>query len=121
MLLSVRVRDYAWERIGRDIEGSVGLWTDIARRVEPEMAAPPATLLAFAAWRNGDGAVASIALDRALKADPTYPMARLLGDALDNGVPPGPWLDVSPPRRSAQSVRRHRGRQRRLRVVPRPA
>jgi hypothetical protein len=121
MLLGVRARDYAWERIGRDVEGSVALWTDVVRRVEPELAAPPATLLAFAAWRNGDGAVASIALDRALEADPTYPMARLLGDALDNGIPPGRWLDVSPTRRSAGSVRRHRGRQGRLRVVPRSA
>jgi Domain of unknown function (DUF4192) len=120
VLISVRVRDYAWERIGRDIEGSVALWTDVVRRVEPELAAPPATLLAFAAWRNGDGAVAAIALDRALDADSSYPMARLLGDALDNGIAPGAWLDVpSPSPRSARPLRRHRGRQRRTRVVPR--
>ena len=33
----------------------------------------PATLLAFAAWRNGDGAVASIALDRAVACRSALP------------------------------------------------
>ena len=61
------------------------------------LVAAPATLLAFAAWRNGGGAIASIALDRALDADPAYPMARLLPDAIDNGLAPSAWLDVPHP------------------------
>jgi hypothetical protein len=118
LLVNVPVRDYAWERVDQNVEGSVDLWTEIVRRVEPELAAAPATLLAFAAWRSGDGAVASIALDRALDADPSYPMARLLGDALDNGLAPGAWLDV-PPRRTSRGVRRRRRRvQRQIRAVP---
>lgn len=122
LLVSVPVRDYAWERVDRDVEGSVDLWTDIVRRAEPDLVAAPATLLAFAAWRNGGGAIASIALDRALDADPAYPMARLLLDAIDNGLAPSAWLDVPPPG-SPRPVRRrrpgrHGQRSRRARVVP---
>ncbi|HEY9482908.1 MAG TPA: DUF4192 domain-containing protein, partial [Micromonosporaceae bacterium] len=61
LLVSVPVRDYAWERVDRNVEGSLDLWTDIVRRAEPDLVAAPATLLAFAAWRNGGGAIASIA------------------------------------------------------------
>jgi hypothetical protein len=122
LLVSVPVRDYAWERVDRDIEGSIDLWTDIVRRIEPDLVAAPATLLAFAAWRNGGGAIASIALDRALDADPAYPMARLLLDAIDNGLAPSAWLDVPPPG-SMRTVRRrrqgrHGQRSGRVRVVP---
>ncbi|HKE65034.1 MAG TPA: DUF4192 domain-containing protein, partial [Micromonosporaceae bacterium] len=126
LLLSVPVRDYAWERVGRDVDGSVALWSDVVRRVDPELAAGPATLLAYAAWRRGDGAIASIALDRAMDADPTYSLARLLADAIDHGIPPGPWLDVPAATESADraaAVRPHRRRrrarrQRQVRVVP---
>jgi Domain of unknown function (DUF4192) len=121
LLVNVPVRDYAWERVDRNVAGSVDLWTDIVRRVEPDLVAAPATLLAFAAWRNGGGAIASIALDRALDADPAYPMARLLLDAIDNGLAPSAWLDVSPPD-SPRPVRRRPGRHgpkpRRARAVP---
>jgi hypothetical protein len=122
LLIHVPVRDYAWERIDRDVAGSVDLWTDIVRRVEPDLVAAPATLLAYAAWRNGGGAVASIALDRALDADPAYPMARLLLDAIDNGLAPSAWLDVPPPGSARPMRRRQQGRRgqasRRARAVP---
>jgi hypothetical protein len=121
LLVSVPVRDYAWERVDRDVAGSVELWTDIVRRVEPDLVTAPATLLAFAAWRSGGGAIATIALDRALDNDPAYPMARLLLDAIDNGLAPSAWLDVPPPD-SPRPVRRRRGRHgqksRRIRAVP---
>jgi hypothetical protein len=48
----------------------------------------PAALLAFTAWQCGDGALANIALERALAANPRYSMALLLRDILDAGVPP---------------------------------
>jgi hypothetical protein len=122
LLVNIPVRDYAWDQVGRDVEGSVGLWTDIVRRVERDLAAAPATLLAFAAWRNGDGAIASIALDRALDADPDYSMAQLLLHGLDNGLPPSAWLDGPPPdspRPAGRRRPRSRGRRpRRVRVVP---
>ena len=53
--------------------------------------APAATLLAFAAWLSGDGALAWCALDRARTADPDYSMAALVERALTCAVPPSSW------------------------------
>ena len=61
------------------------------RRAPLEVLAPPATLLAFAAWLAGDGALAWCALDRAREADPDYSMAALVERALTCAVPPSTW------------------------------
>jgi hypothetical protein len=94
LLINTVVRDYAWERVTDDITLHIELWTDIMRRVQPELVAAPATLLAFSAWRNGGGAIASIALERALTADPGYPMAKLLGTAFETGLSPNEYMRV---------------------------
>jgi Domain of unknown function (DUF4192) len=44
--------------------------------------------LAWAAFASGDGALASVALERALTADPGHSLAGLLATALDSGVTP---------------------------------
>ena len=54
------------------------LWSDLTRLARPGYVAAPASLLAFVAWQAGDGALANVALDRALADDPRYSMARLL-------------------------------------------
>jgi hypothetical protein len=60
-----------------------------AVRVSPiDCVAPVATVLALAAYLDGDGALANIALDRALAAEPRYPMALLLLEALSRGAHP---------------------------------
>jgi hypothetical protein len=94
------VRDHAWESIGGDLGTHISLWTEVVRRTEPELPTgegrslivAPATLLSFAAWRAGEGALASIALSRALDADPDYPMAQLMHDVLAGGLSPAEWL-----------------------------
>ncbi len=88
MLANIEVRDHAWERVAENTALHVMLWTDVLRRSEPELVAPPATLLAFAAWRDGGGAIATLALDRALAADPHYRMARYLAHAFEHGLSP---------------------------------
>jgi hypothetical protein len=89
VLRDLRVRDDAWSRMdpGRR-EMYLRLWTDLTRRARPGYVAPAASLLAFAAWQCGNGALANIALDRALADDPGYSMARLLRQVIDAGVPP---------------------------------
>ena len=47
-----------------------------------------AFLLAFVAWQSGDGALANVALDRALADDPRYSMALLLRQVIIAGAPP---------------------------------
>ncbi|MEV4412472.1 DUF4192 domain-containing protein [Catellatospora sp. NPDC049609] len=93
LLHDLRCRDHAWQRT--DAEGwQLDLWLDLTRRAEPALVAPPATLLAWCAWRGGNGVLATAALDRALHADPAYSLAHLLTDALDRAVPPSsihPW------------------------------
>ena len=64
---------------------------------------PPATLLALGAWRMGDGARACVAADRALAAEPGYPLADLLVQALQAAIPPGA-LEAEPPRRRGSRV-----------------
>jgi hypothetical protein len=91
VLLYLPVRDHAWTAVGGDLGRHVLLWTDVVRRADPDLSAAPATLLAFAAWRAGEGALATIALSRALDADPEYPMARYLKRALSGGLSPMEW------------------------------
>ncbi|MCO5993789.1 DUF4192 domain-containing protein [Actinoallomurus rhizosphaericola] len=98
LLVNLRVRDEAWVRIDDgEIGAHIRLWRDVVRRVAEPYLPGPACLLAFAAWRAGEGALANLALDRALAADPHYSMARLLHELFVSGLPP--WsvpLDITP-------------------------
>jgi hypothetical protein len=68
--------------LGDDAAAGEALWTECTRRAPWMLAAAPATLLAVSAWLRGDGAMASVALERALDSDEDYPLARLLRSAL---------------------------------------
>jgi Domain of unknown function (DUF4192) len=88
-LRSLPVRDDAWARMDPAHTGAHRrLWTDVTRRAADRYVPAPASLLAFTAWQSGDGALANIALDRALAAAPGYSMALLLRQAIDSGMPP---------------------------------
>jgi len=65
------------------------LWIDLLRRVPSPLDAAPATLLALSSWARGDGAMANVALDRALASEPGYSLAQLVRTALDHALPPG--------------------------------
>ena len=70
-LRDLRVRDDAWARMDpAHAEPHLRLWIDVVRRAQPGYVAAPAALLAFVAWQSGDGALANVALDRALADDP---------------------------------------------------
>lgn len=90
----VRDRCLPW---GQQVTGESGLgpgasrlWTELVRRaVLPGFAAPPATLLAwFAYLEDCNGALANIALERALADDRDYRMALHLLTVLQQGMPP---------------------------------
>ncbi|MEU2610673.1 DUF4192 domain-containing protein [Micromonospora sp. NPDC007271] len=87
LLADIAVRDHAGKATGTE-PLRLALWTDITRRADPAYTAAPATLLALTAWRHGQGALAAVALDRALTADPHYRLARLIDHALRHGIPP---------------------------------
>ncbi|HEY2266984.1 MAG TPA: DUF4192 domain-containing protein [Streptosporangiaceae bacterium] len=88
-LRDLRVRDDAWARMAPEhADAHLRLWTDLTRRAQPGYVAAPASLLAFVAWQSGDGALANVALDRALADDPQYSMAQLLRQVITAGTPP---------------------------------
>jgi Domain of unknown function (DUF4192) len=83
------VRDDAWARMDPEHrDAHLRLWTDLVHDAADPWVPAPAALLAFTAWQCGDGALASVAIDRALACDPGYSMALLLREILDAGVPP---------------------------------
>jgi hypothetical protein len=88
-LRDLRVRDDAWARMDpAHADAHLRLWIDVVRRAQPRYVAAPAALLAFVAWQSGDGALANVALERALADDPRYSMATLLRQVITAGAPP---------------------------------
>ena len=87
LLLNMPVRDYVWTRT-RTHEWELALWSDLVRRVEPRYVPAPASLLAFVAWRRGNGPLASVAVARALDQKLDYQMAHLIQGALVIGLSP---------------------------------
>jgi hypothetical protein len=107
VLRRLRIRDDAWARMDPGHAAAHRrLWTDLVRRAQPGYAAAPASLLAVTAWQEGNGALANIALDRALADDPAYSMALLLRDLLDAGVPPSAAAPPMTPEQLAASYDR---------------
>jgi len=88
-LRDVGVRDRALElALGPDAPAAEVLWTECTRRAPAPLAAAPATLLAVSAWLRGDGAMANVALDRALDGEPDYVLAGLLAQGLARCLSP---------------------------------
>jgi hypothetical protein len=89
VLTRLPVRDDAWARMDpAHRHAHIRLWTDLVRHTQPGYVAAPASLLAFTAWQSGNGALANIALDRALADTPGYSMAELIRQAVSAGLPP---------------------------------
>jgi Domain of unknown function (DUF4192) len=108
-LADLRVRDDAWARMDPQFhDAHLRLWTDLVRHLPADFVAPPAALLAFTAWQAGDGALASVAIERALDADPEYSMALLVADALHAGLPPSAARLPMTPKQVAASYARRR-------------
>jgi hypothetical protein len=89
LLSDIRVRDDAWARMHpAHRDQHCRLWTDVLRSAALDYVPAPASLLAFTAWQAGNGALASMAIDRALSANPSYSMAHLLEEAIEAALPP---------------------------------
>jgi uncharacterized protein DUF4192 len=104
VLAQLPVRDDAWARMDpAHRDAHLRLWSDVVRRARRAYLPAPAALLAFTAWQCGEGALANIALDRALAADPGYSLAHLLRAILDAGVPPSAARPPMTPEQVADS------------------
>ncbi|MFC4066832.1 DUF4192 domain-containing protein [Actinoplanes subglobosus] len=87
LLADLAVEDYAVDRTGPQ-EWRAGLWTDVLRRVEPVHVPAPACLLGFTAWQLGRGALARVAVDRALDVEPGHELAGMLHQLLGFAISP---------------------------------
>lgn len=88
-LRNTRVRDQALGlSLGPEPLAVEALWSECTRRAPSPLDAAPATLLAVSVWLRGDGAMANVALDRALDSDPDYALAQLLRAALASCLGP---------------------------------
>ena len=72
----------------------LGLLLQLCRSAVPPHDAPLCAVLAWVAYASGQGALALVAVDRALRTDPAYSLARLLEQAADRVVPPEQVRDV---------------------------
>ncbi|QYJ04804.1 DUF4192 domain-containing protein [Nocardioides panacisoli] len=83
------VRDRVAESVTRrTATGHVAFWSDVVRRAPAVASGAPAAILALAAWRAGDGALAWIAVDRCREVDSADPVAARVALALERAVPP---------------------------------
>ena len=73
----------------------VSLLTELARRTDDADAAPVCTVLAWAAHADGGGALAGVAVERALRCRPGYEMALLVRDGLVGLVPPSAVREIA--------------------------
>ncbi len=106
-LHDISLRDAILVRIVDDSEHLLALLLWLARTIVPPQDAAVCTLLAVTAWVRGDGALANIALDRALATDPDYSLATLVRIGLDRAVPPRQvkeWLRASAARGSGPTL-----------------
>jgi hypothetical protein len=81
----LRVVDSGWQSAARVLTMAV-------REVPPAFVPPLATCLAIVRWQLGDGARASVALERALSVDPEYSLAQLVDRCVGGGLHPSEWL-----------------------------
>jgi hypothetical protein len=71
-----------------DSDVLLALLCALARHADLADAAPVCTVLAWVAYADGHGALANVAVERALEADPGYEMARLIEDAMSRMISP---------------------------------
>ena len=100
-LQRVAVRNPVWLAIDDGRLDGRSLWRDLARRLPAPFDAPALFLYAWACYRDGNGALAGIAAERALVSDPGFTSADLVLAALASAVDPRSLPRLRIPRRSA--------------------
>lgn len=81
--------------VGGTAEAAGRLWLALTRGTPDPERAEPACLLAITSYLRGEGALAGMALEAALLADPGHRLAALLQTALAAGIPPSRMREVA--------------------------
>ena len=92
----VRSRDHLIARAVREVDRPwLAMLGAVARSTPDEDAAQICVVLALTAYAGGDGALAQVALDRCLQAEPAHGLARLMLEAMAAGMPPHSLLGLT--------------------------
>ncbi|MGK2881148.1 MAG: DUF4192 domain-containing protein [Mycobacterium sp.] len=88
-LIDPAVRDTLYAlAVGDDAGDAESLLVELARSLPPRWRIEALVLLAFAAYARGDGPLAGVSLEAALRIDATHRMAGMLDQALQSALPP---------------------------------
>lgn len=88
-LTDPRVRDTLYAlAVGECAGQAESLWSELSRTLPEPWRAEALVLLAFSAYARGDGPLAGVSLDAALRCDATHRMAGMLDTALQSGMRP---------------------------------
>lgn len=74
--------------VGENAGQAESLWAELARTLPEPWRVEALVLLAFSAYARGDGPLAGVSLDAALRCDETHRMAGMLDTALQSGMRP---------------------------------
>jgi hypothetical protein len=88
-LTDVRVRDTLYAlAVGENAGQAESLWAVLSRTLPEPWRVEALVLLGFSAYARGDGPLAGVSLEAALRGDPTHRMAGMLDTALQSGLRP---------------------------------
>jgi hypothetical protein len=88
-LADPQVRDLLYALAVGESAGAVeSLWAALARTLPPPWRVEALVLLAFSAYARGDGPLAGVSLEAALRCEPDHRMAGMLDTALQSGLRP---------------------------------
>jgi len=95
-LTDLRVRDTLYAlAVGENAGQAEGLWALLSRTLPEPWRVEALVLLAFSAYARGDGPLAGVSLEAALRADPMHRMAGMLDTALQSGLRPEKIRDLA--------------------------
>jgi hypothetical protein len=92
----VQVRDTLYAlAVGESAGEAESLWALLSRNLPRPWRAEALVLLAFSAYARGDGPLAGVSLEAALRCDPDHRMAGMLDTALQSGLRPEHIRDLA--------------------------
>jgi len=95
-LTDLRVRDTLYAlAVGESAGQAEALWALLSRTLPEPWRVEALVLLAFSAYARGDGPLAGVSLEAALRVDPTHRMAGMLDTALQSGLRPEKIRDLA--------------------------
>jgi hypothetical protein len=95
-LRDAQVRDTLYAlAVGEDAGAAESLWAELARKLPQPWRVEALVLLAFSAYARGDGPLAGVSLEAALRCEPDHRMARMLDTALQSGLRPERIRDLA--------------------------